>query len=219
MSRRFIFMGGGSYVLAHLVLLSCLNQSFGQDIPQVRLTNTINEQVSVWIQTEVKQWVRPELYMPRRGSVGLNLATEGKYYIVLRDNVNRDTHIGWIDFHKIARVPKAELLIDQFFVTEKFTYTVTIPVTVSETRKEIVYQTVAKEVEYTYKVRLPDGTVETRVAQTTVFAAVPVEREVIVMVTRSVSQQREATRTVARFGMKIRIGQKIQTLEEFFQGE
>lgn len=205
------------YVLAWFGLLPSLGQAVGQDLPQVQLKNTIDEQLSVWIQTEAKKWVQPPLYMTRRGSAVINLGTPGKYYIVLRDNVNRDTHIGWIDFHKIARVPKAELLIDQLVVTEQFTYMVNETVTYTEKRTVVEYQPVAKEEEYIYYVRLPNGTLEKRVGVRTVTTYVPVTKEIAVNVTKLVPVQKMGTRNVVKLGLKIQIGDKVQSLEEFFK--
>jgi hypothetical protein len=49
----------------------------------------------------------------------LDTATQGKYYLVARDDLQRDFHMGWFDFHDISRkVPKLELSLRNIYTTE-----------------------------------------------------------------------------------------------------
>lgn len=124
---------------------------------KVNLVNTVDEPFEVWFKTQHSpQWVKPPLYITRKGDVQVNLFAAGQYYLVIRDSARRDTYIGWIDFHAIAAVPKAEVIIAQFIVTETQAYDVMVTVYQEETRVD--------RFGMRYRVRVPVQRVEKRTA-------------------------------------------------------
>ncbi len=70
-------------------------------------------------------------------SVPIAVSTQykGKRYIVVRDEANRDTHIGWVDLEAIAKSSKPVMLIDGLYVAEQSDQVYTIDVPYTEVRK------------------------------------------------------------------------------------
>lgn len=92
----------------------------------VQIKNSLGEPVTLWLWTQRSQrWLAPPQYLVRDGVIILN---SDRYYVVLRDQANRDEILGWIDLDEISgRRPDAVIALDQIV------YATPVNVTVSET--------------------------------------------------------------------------------------
>jgi hypothetical protein len=130
---------------------------------EIRFVNTLGEPVYLWFWPELKkQWVRPAVYLPRQGAQTVAFETPGKRYLVLRDQAQRDTHLGWVDVHRIApQLPRGELLLDVLYVYETRVRTSVVCKSVPHTRfrrdgtVETIWRRVCEQREESYKVARP----------------------------------------------------------------
>src|SRR5438105_1309941 len=117
-----------------LLVVTLVTPSASAD--EVRFVNTVDEPYTVWLKSEQSdRWLRPELFLPRRSVVPVQIVRPGKHYLLVRDMAGRETHIGWVDLHAIAAAGmRTELLVDQLVVYETRTETVTVRRYREETR-------------------------------------------------------------------------------------
>src|SRR5437879_2699416 len=127
--RRGSMWPGLLALIAPLVLAS---SGYCQTPPSIKYVNSLDESISVWFQPEkLASFLRPPIYMGPKSEQRVPIEPEypGKRYIVIRDEANRDTRVGWVDLEAVARSKTPVMLIDG--------------VTVRETRPEVytVYET------------------------------------------------------------------------------
>ncbi len=104
-------------------------------IDSIRIRNDCNQPWQLWMYVDArKAWSRPELFLPRKSSVKVNLAAPGRYYLVLRDEAKRDSHYGWVDLHRVARERPNDVVALTTVLetkTREETYTVNEPQTIT----------------------------------------------------------------------------------------
>lgn len=125
-----------------MVAAAVLGQANGT-VDSIRIRNDANQPWNLWMYVDArKAWARPELFLPKKTTVKVNLAAPGRYYLVLRDDGKRDAHYGWVDLHQISRRLPADAVVGLTTVLEtrvkEETYTVMVPVQKTETVREIV---------------------------------------------------------------------------------
>lgn len=141
---------GGRWVL--IVTVAAL-ASFGRAAPDavpdggvLRIRNDSPHPWTLWMYAaNEKKWLEPR-FLPRERAVGIELAAAGPYYLVLRDDGDREQHIGWQDLHAAVRALAtppdrvAELAlttaVERRQMTE--TYTVQVPVTEQVVRTIVI---------------------------------------------------------------------------------
>lgn len=98
--------------------------------------NNLGEVFYVWFWPAARrEWVRPPLYLGRQGDGSVDFVSRGKCYVVLRDQVGRDTHIGWLDLFLISQEnPGGQILLDGLYETRTREVRVVVTKTVQETR-------------------------------------------------------------------------------------
>jgi hypothetical protein len=139
--------------------------------------NNTGEPIVLWFWPEARKgWVEPPLYLPRSGRDFVNFVSRGKCYLVLRDQLRRDTHIGWLDLFRIASEnPQGEILLSGVFETRVREEQVRVARPVHEFRilpdgrrvkiTRYQYEEVTRSVPYTVRVGFqlnlsrPDGAV------------------------------------------------------------
>jgi hypothetical protein len=101
---------------------------------QIHMLNTFGEAITVWFwPDQTHEWIRPALYMPSNARVDVNLTSPGSYYIVVRDQADRDVHVGWRDLHQVSKkVRDGLILLDALYVPEQRTETSTVMVQKTE---------------------------------------------------------------------------------------
>ncbi len=152
--------------------------------------NNLGEVFYVWFWPAArKEWVRPPLYLGRQGDGSVDFVSRGKCYVVLRDQVGRDTHIGWLDLYLISQEnPGGQILLDGLYETRTREVRVVVTRLVQETRilpdgstekttrevPEVVTKVVTYAVRSGYVLKLVDrGGKVTTLGQTRVKPDVP----------------------------------------------
>jgi hypothetical protein len=83
---------------------SCLGQT-------VHLTNTMDEPIDLYVwKTSRNAYERT--YFGRQERKPINCDSPGKYYVVIRDSLNRDLRVGWVDLRTLSA---SELAIDVLY--------------------------------------------------------------------------------------------------------
>jgi hypothetical protein len=111
--------------------------SFFQSPLSIKYVNGLDESISIWFQPEGSpSFLRPPVSLNPHSEQSASLSGQdpGKRYIVIRDEANRDTRVGWVDLEAIAKSNSPVMLIDGVTVTE----TVMQTHTVFETRTRTV---------------------------------------------------------------------------------
>lgn len=134
----------------------------------LRIRNDSPQPWSLWMYSEQgRQWLAPT-FLPRKQAVKVDLPAAGRVYLVLRDDGDRDRHLGWRDLHaaaeKLAGPPDgvAELALSTRLVTEQREEAYAVETPVQETRvRTVVVDGVEREIEETVTVMVPR--METRV--------------------------------------------------------
>jgi hypothetical protein len=99
----------------------------------IKFVNSLDEAIELWFRPESSsKYIKPTLGLGPKVTKSIPLSDRypGRRYIVMRDEANRDTHIGWVDLEAIASSRSPVVLIDGIVVTEQRTqqYTVAVPV-------------------------------------------------------------------------------------------
>jgi hypothetical protein len=94
-----------------LASIVCLIGHEAAKAENIQVHNGLGEAVGLWVKPESSSdWTRPSLFFARDAIHSLSLVNPGKHYLVVRDEVGRDTHLGWLDLHAIvAKDANAEL--------------------------------------------------------------------------------------------------------------
>lgn len=103
----------------------------------VKYTNGLSESVTIWFQPQsATTYLRPPLAIGPHStqSSPIDSKHKGKRYIVVRDESNRDTHVGWVDVEAIAKSKTPIMLIDGVEIVESVTQVYTVNIPVYETR-------------------------------------------------------------------------------------
>ena len=88
--------------LAFVVLL--LNAGAGSSQDTLLVNNNTGGFMSLWVWKEQDpRWQVPPLSLPRGVTRELDIRAPGQYYLVARDDVRRDFHMGWFDFREELR--------------------------------------------------------------------------------------------------------------------
>lgn len=141
--------------------------------PALRIRNDSSKAWSLLMYSETgKTWL-PPTFLPRRQAVKVDLSTAGRFYLVLRDDGDRDIHLGWRDLHAAARrlagPPDeiAELALSTRLVSEQREqeYTVQVPVMVTRT-STVVVDGVEKQVEEIITKTVPETRTKTLTVST-----------------------------------------------------
>lgn len=126
----------GTPLLAFVVCVAWETSGATQERPAaiVKYRNNTDESVQLWFQPEgADSYIRPPIAVrPKSEEVGaISPQFPGKRFIVIRDEANRDTRIGWVDLWEVAGSKKPVMLIDGVVVAEtrEESYTVAIPYT------------------------------------------------------------------------------------------
>lgn len=131
--------------------------------PALRIRNDSSKAWSLLMYSETgKTWL-PPTFLPRRQAVKVDLSNAGRFYLVLRDDGDRDSHLGWRDLHAVAQRlagppdGMAELALSTRLVSEQREQTYTVQVPVSETRtRTLLVDGVEKQEEYVVTRMVPE---------------------------------------------------------------
>ncbi len=117
MKRDFILISTLVFVLVSS------STAFSQ---QLRVINDYGERIFLWQFLNAK-WDQPPIFFQRGGDGHIDLKRPGKYYLLIRDSLNRDRDIGWKDLHAVHKIdPQAALGIRELIVSEKGIRTYTV---------------------------------------------------------------------------------------------
>ncbi|MBI1902919.1 MAG: hypothetical protein HYS13_17620 [Planctomycetia bacterium] len=87
---------------------------------EIRVRNSSGRHTWLWRFREgASDWAQP-LYLPRLAPRPLSFEGGEKHYIVFRDDLKRDTHVGWIDLAGLHRdYPGAIVELETLYVYEE----------------------------------------------------------------------------------------------------
>src|SRR5438552_1203668 len=107
---------GSSSLISWLLIAIYVGSANAQNTLIVK--NDTNGFMQLWVWKEQNsRWDHPPMGITRGQEKYLDTATRGKYYLVARDDAQRDFHMGWFDFHDL-KAPKLELLLNKVYETD-----------------------------------------------------------------------------------------------------
>lgn len=131
--RRFFIVVVAAMATCNAVVLDA-----APDGGLLRIRNDSPHPWTLWMYAaHEKKWLAPR-FLPRDQAVGIDLAAAGPFYLVLRDDGDREQHVGWQDLHaavrELATPPDrvAELTLTTTLERRQMTETFAVQVPVQE---------------------------------------------------------------------------------------
>ena len=145
---------------AYMILIAVCVLFAGEAVAghKVVIHNMWQQSYQVWFWPRGStRWLRPPLYLRKLESKKADLDASDPYYVVLRDDAQRDTHLGWIDLKTASQAnPGYDIIIEELSEEKEIPYNVTV--CSPETRTRTI-----DGKPYTYTVNVPHT--ETRTAK------------------------------------------------------
>jgi hypothetical protein len=99
----------------------------------IKYVNGLDESIQLWFQPKgSREFIRPPVGIGPKGERAVSVSNKhtGKRYIVMRDEAQRDTHIGWVDIESVAASTSPVLLIEgeTVFEQKEEKFTTQVPV-------------------------------------------------------------------------------------------